>query len=454
MEDILKDLINLNKSYNLWSKNDRVILAVSTGPDSMALLNLFINLPNKFKPQLNVLHINHKIRQQSEEEEKYLTQFTAERNIPLYIKRWNTSQHPKNSSIEAAAHDFRYRCYSELMNDIGAKLVITAHQADEQAETILMNLIRGFSINEKIKMPFKVNFNDGYIIHPLLNFKKQLLLDYLKKRNIKYYTDKTNYDLNNLRNRVRNKIIPLLVQENPNFVSDIVNRFNDLENVFSSFNNDLDKEVLRINHSLSKLKASVYPIKELLKKEFSLLDTRTIVEDKAWENAQKCLMNSIKSQFVIDLNSEYLIECVYDNYQFLKRKKIQKEIIDKNKIVEVYPNNELIYFDDFRIKMSSSFATTRILPKYRSIHLCISKNEWPLKIRYANLTDKLLLYGGKHKSVKRILIDQKVPEKDRDKQLILTNAQDEPLWLIGRRVTQRRNNGKIIELTIMENSNE
>ena len=54
MEDILKDLINLNKSYNLWSKNDRVILAVSTGPDSMALLNLFINLPNKFKPQLNV----------------------------------------------------------------------------------------------------------------------------------------------------------------------------------------------------------------------------------------------------------------------------------------------------------------------------------------------------------------------------------------------------------------
>ena len=104
--------------------------------------------------------------------------------------------------------------------------------------------------------------------------------------------------------------------------------------------------------------------------------------------------------------------------------------------------------------MSPSFATTRIFPKYKSIHLCISKNEWPLKIRYANLTDKLLLYGGKHKSVKRILIDQKVPEKDRDKQLILTNAQDEPLWLIGRRVTQRRNNGKIIELTIMENSNE
>jgi tRNA(Ile)-lysidine synthase len=184
-------------------KSDRVVLGVSGGPDSMALLTL----AEKYLPgQFVVAHVNHGLRAESQKEEKYLQAYCSERKLPFYVKRLK----PKSSS-EAYLREARYDYFNKVMSSEKASYIMLAHNLDDQAETVLLNLTRGSG-------PFEIwgmREREGSILRPLLDVRKIEILQFNKKHKVHYFTDKSNLQNDYSRNLIRNKVVPVLLTLNP-----------------------------------------------------------------------------------------------------------------------------------------------------------------------------------------------------------------------------------------------
>ena len=130
-----------------FSSSNTLVVAVSTGVDSMVLLDLLQNLPKLRRPRLIVAHVNHHLRTQSTAEEAFLRTYCRQRSLPLEVAQWAVAEHPAKG-IEAAARRFRYAFFATVMDKYQAQAVATAHHQDDLAETVLMKLIRGGRIEQ------------------------------------------------------------------------------------------------------------------------------------------------------------------------------------------------------------------------------------------------------------------------------------------------------------------
>jgi len=217
---MLNKVKNFIKEYRLISPGDLVILGVSGGPDSMALLHIMDRFKSEMGFRLSVAHLNHGLRDEAEADEKFVKEYCQNRDIPFYFQRVNikklASQGKK--SLEEAGRDYRYKYFRELIHDIGADRIATAHHQDDIAETVLLHLLRGSGIKGlRGIMPVK-----GRLIRPLLCVSKREIKTYLENMNVDYCLDKSNYDSTYLRNRVRHKLIPYLQEDfNPRIVESL-----------------------------------------------------------------------------------------------------------------------------------------------------------------------------------------------------------------------------------------
>ena len=179
----------------------------------MVLLNLLERL-RYCRPQIIVAHVNHELRKASNTEEHYLRSYCRKHHLSLIVAHWPKDQHPR-SGIENAARIFRYRFFAKIMKQERAEVLLTAHHLNDQAETILMRLIRGGDLNELTGIHRVRRFANGYLIRPLLRTPKARLYQYAKVHRVKYYVDRTNYSLKMTRNRMRHLLLPAMERENP-----------------------------------------------------------------------------------------------------------------------------------------------------------------------------------------------------------------------------------------------
>ena len=190
---------------------DRVICAVSGGKDSMALLHLLCSLRDALKIQVSAAHFNHQLRgEESRRDEEFVRNWCAENSIPLTVGTGDVAGYAREQkrSYEEAARILRYEFLQGI--DPGAKIA-TAHTAEDNLETVLMNLIRGCGLNGLSGIP-AVRDN---LIRPLLLTEKQEILDYLAANGIPHVEDSSNESSEYTRNRIRNQVLPLLYAENP-----------------------------------------------------------------------------------------------------------------------------------------------------------------------------------------------------------------------------------------------
>ena len=206
----------MNEAYNYLINSinlkygDSIIVAVSGGPDSMALIDLVLKVKKNLDITIVCAHVNHNLRDESKEEKKFVEKYCKKNNI---IFEFLNIEHYENDNIEAQAREKRYRFFEELVKKYNSKYLLTAHHGDDLMETILMRIVRGSTLKGYSGFQKVTNMNGYKIIRPLINVTKDKILDYMKNNHLKYAIDKTNLTDEHTRNRYRKYILPALKKE-------------------------------------------------------------------------------------------------------------------------------------------------------------------------------------------------------------------------------------------------
>lgn len=202
---------NILKEVKEELKNYKVVVACSTGVDSMTLLTLVMQVCKH--DNIVVAHVNHKKRLQSDQEEIYIKTFCEENNLKYYIKHLD---HIDTGNFQSLAREKRYEFFDEVVKSENAKYLLLAHHADDNIETILMRLLKSSSLKGYAGIEKKTYYHNYYIYRPFLDIPKLRIQEYANNTNIKYYEDDSNQTLDYTRNRIRHLIVPILLEENPN----------------------------------------------------------------------------------------------------------------------------------------------------------------------------------------------------------------------------------------------
>jgi len=226
-------VINTIKESNLIKNGDKIIVGVSGGPDSICLLNILNEIKEEFNIKLYVCHINHGLRKNAILDEEYVEQFCKEKNIEFFAKKADIKSLATENKIgtEEAGRNVRYEFFEETLKKVNANKIATAHTENDNAETIIMNFIRGSSLSG-LKGIEKSRQNK--YIRPLINCNRKEIEEYCEKNNLKPRIDETNKENIYTRNKIRNICIPYIEKE---FNENIVGTLNRLSEIIIDENN-------------------------------------------------------------------------------------------------------------------------------------------------------------------------------------------------------------------------
>lgn len=223
-EDKVFETIN---KYNMINDGDSIVVAVSGGPDSMSLLNVLIKLKLNMNITLTVAHINHMIRAVADSETEYVKKFCSDNNIDCFVKKIDVTKLAEEQKIstEEAGRNVRYEFFEEILKKVNANKIAIAHNKNDNAETVLMNIIRGCGVSGlKGIEPIR----DNKFIRPLIETDRKSIEQYCTDEKLNPKFDETNKENVYTRNKIRNLLIPYIAKEfNPNIIESI-NRLSDL----------------------------------------------------------------------------------------------------------------------------------------------------------------------------------------------------------------------------------
>ena len=220
LENRVEDFIVAN---HMLEAGDRILVSVSGGPDSIALLSLLDWLRKKWNLSLHVVHFDHGLRgAESDADTLFVMNFCQEFSLPCVVKRLQMNVgdgHFQGSSLQEYARNIRYQELVRLSVETGAHKIAVGHTADDQVETMIMWMVRGTGTKGLCGIP---PVRNPHIIRPLLATSRSELLAYLKGRGLSYRMDSSNDKPIYLRNRIRQEVMPILKQYNPNVIRAIV----------------------------------------------------------------------------------------------------------------------------------------------------------------------------------------------------------------------------------------
>ncbi len=397
-----------------WSQDNHIVLAVSTGVDSMVLLHQLITQLKDSYAQLTCLHVNHNVREMAQEEEQFLKQYCDENKIPLHVKQLDLSPvSDKGNSIENEARIARYAWFDSMMESLNADVLLTAHHQDDQIETIFYRLMTGRSTRSSLGMAY-VTMRHGYkLCRPLLTIEKAEIRDYQARYKIQFYEDETNSQNQYVRNDIRNRILPDINNNEHLDVAQLIK----LKEWHDEQRKEIDREAEQfISHFLQKntdLQKYSVPREQFLALRHSV---RITVLDKVFDqlHVQPSFTEKTYNEWFQQLNSNLSQSRVYTTDKWIIHIAYDKFIIMANYDVSLSPT---------KIVQPGTY-------NYGHYHIdikeTISTIEYPLIIRTRKDGDKFVLNGvDGHKKVSRLLIDHKIEQHERDQLPIIINANDE-----------------------------
>ena len=330
-------ILNTIKKYDLIKNGDNIVIGVSGGPDSMALLNALINLKetSKIKYEITVVHINHMIRKEADEETEFVKEFCKKNGIECYVKREKVEALAEKQRIgtEEAGRKLRYSFFEEIAQKVNANKIATAHNANDNAETVLMNIIRGSGTSGlKGIEPIREN----KFIRPLIECRRDEIEEYCNNQNLNPRIDKSNFENVYTRNKVRNMLIPYIKENfNPNIISSL-NRLSELARNENGF---IEKEV---ENAYKKI-----IIKEILGNKAFEGKNKIILDLKAFNKLDLVIKNRLmlytigkvlgSSQNIEKVHIQDLIKLCSNN--------IGNKYLTPNKNIKVMINDGKIFFE-------------------------------------------------------------------------------------------------------------
>ena len=409
------DVQKFIEEKKLFNLQDKILVALSGGADSVALLRVLLSLGYTCE----CAHCNFHLRGlESDRDEAFVRQLCEKQGIPLHVTHFDTSAYAKEHhiSIEMAARELRYEWFEHIRKEIGASAIAVAHHRDDSVETFLLNLMRGAGINGLKGIPVK----NGLIVRPLLSVSREDILDYLQAIHQDFVTDSTNMEDEYMRNKIRLNIIPVMKEVNPSIMETIQEttfRFSEISNIYRQ---DRTEAIARkvISTSPDMFRISLADVLEDLA-PLSLL--HEVLFPKGFNASQiQDIYRSLSSSQSGKLFFSTEWEVLRDREYIWIKKKAPAQSIPEIKMDEV--------------NRTPSF----VIPRDKHIAcLDADKIKQPLTIRKWERGDKFVPLGmnGK-KNVSDYLTDKKYSLFQKENQYVVCCG-DDIVWLVNERTDHR-----------------
>lgn len=411
-----------------WQK-ESYVLAVSGGVDSMVLLEQFIQLQKKYPIIITVVHIHHHLRKESDEEEVMVREFCRKRNLSVDVYHWEEGS-SQNSGIEEKARQFRYEKLKESQQKHHASYVVLAHHADDQAETVLMKLTRGSTLEGIAGMKPIRPFGEGYLVRPFLTVDKKALYEYASIHQILYSEDTTNQSVAYTRNRFRQEMIPLFKKENPKFnqkIQEFTKTLQEQQELIGTITYQwMEQALVELPNGWSWNKDSYLKqpiglqkviLVEMSKKIGGLLSTKNV------SDIHKAILSDT-SQLSLNLPKGWIFQKRYQQL-FLVKKEVEAIVYKEFRVGKVQME-DIVLSKNERVSFS----------KEEGWEMMVSCEDFPLTIRRRKPGDSLLLRSNQHQSLRRYCINEKIPNEEREKLWVVENSAKEIIAILGFRKPQ------------------
>ena len=433
------------KETELFEPGARILIGVSGGPDSMALLSILAEMRPKWDLDLMVLHCHHGLRAAADEEEAFVRAWSKKLGCPFFRRKLpvRNFQRVSGKSLQEAARELRYRAFLEVAKLKKADRVALAHTANDQAEEVLISLIRGAGLGGLAGIPVR----RGPVIRPLIKTFRKELLDYLSAKKIPFKEDASNRDFRYLRARVRHHLLPELKKYSPN----ILVQLNQTAGLLQKDDEYLQEKVDHLAGALLSRQGQTISIRRSgLTGLPRALGSRII---------QKAIFNSLghlrhiraihilsilevaqsnRKQGRIILPEGWSARWDRDYIRILPVSGDPEPIksfiyeIEKPRELFVQETGERVYFK----KIKASFKSSLSLNNKNPVRVDFDKLIWPLQIRNKCPGDRFRPLGmSGSKKVSRYFMDRKIPKAKRDRiPLVLSGG--EIVWIAGMDIGQ------------------
>jgi tRNA(Ile)-lysidine synthase len=439
------EIIDVN---NLFSPKDKLVLAVSGGVDSVVLCELCHQAGFDFM----IAHCNFQLRgEESERDEKFVKELGEKYKVQVIVKKFNIEQYAaeKKISIQVAARDLRYVWFEELITNcqlpIANCYLLTAHHANDNIETLLMNFFRGTGLEGMKGIPEKVK--EKKLIRPLLHFKREEIETFAEENNLQWVEDSSNESNKYTRNYFRNELIPALKKVYPQAEDNLlgtIHRFSQIENLYSILVSNLKKKLCK-----QKGNDIHIPIKQLLgyKNESLIYE---IIKDYGFGEKQVDevlkLANSESGHFI----ENDLYRIIRHRHWFIIAAK-QTET-SENIIIEVKDRTVLFPAGKLQIERTGNLKPEAV---NSAAQLDAALIKFPLLLRKWKTGDYFYPLGmTKKKKLSRFFIDLKLSKIDKENIWVL-EMNKKIIWVAGHRIDDRfkiTNNTKVVlKITIFRN---
>lgn len=431
--------------YSMLNKGDRVIVAVSGGPDSVALLYFFKEIEKEYDLKLFVAHLNHKLRgKESDKDQEFVLNLASELNLKVYSKSFDVKKLAKKKklSLEEGARVARYDYLNQVASKLKAQKIALGHNTDDQAETVLMRLLRGSGSLGLSGIPPKVD----KLIRPLIEVKREEVEDFLKSKKLKFRTDSSNLRPDFLRNKLRLKLLPLIEREYNPKIKKVLGRTSYLLSEEEKYLKKKALELFKKSLIEKNEKEIILDLKKFFDYDRSLkrIIIRTCLEKLegslkkiGFEPAERLLnlLEKGKTGKKIDFGKRLSSYVSKDYLCFYKEKKKKKHSFIFHSPEEKNLKSSGLEVKSQILEIFSLDDIEKNKDPYQA-HLDLDKLKFPLKLRSRKDGDRFKPLGMKgKKNLSDFLIDKKIPSYKRDAVLLLVSDK-KIAWVTGHRISE------------------
>ncbi len=439
LRDFFNRFENFIGKYQLVSENDKIIVAVSGGIDSTVLLDLMMDLKDRLNLEIAVAHINHKLRgEESEEDEAFVKKLADNYGIECFVHCANTKAFmvEHKTSLQVGAREIRYKFFQTVKILKNFTKIATAHNANDNAETVLFNLLRGSGTSGLGGIPVK----RGDIIRPLLFAERKDIEQYAKLKSLQFRLDSSNTKDYYTRNLIRHSLLPQIQEKiNPS----AVNTLNRTAAIFQEFSSFINHEVgilysnVAKNFGDEKLVLDIFKLKNslLFIQENTIMKAlKDFVHGEVEHTKVHAIMDLINSETgsSIEIGNEVVVYRDRYNLVFIKELKETADFVaeiipgKKNEFDEFYLNTEFVERNDVHFSLS---------PVVEFVDADLAGEAFILRSWHPG--DSFIPIGMKgHKKVSDFLVDSKIPIYQKNNVLVLASKAG-IIWVCGLRVDDR-----------------
>ena len=455
---ILKTVEETVTDYSMFELEDSVLIGVSGGPDSVALLHILISLAPRFSIRLGIAHLNHGLRPMaSDEEAEFVASLAGEVNLPCYVEKADVRKYQieQKISLAEAARRVRYKFYDRVAQENGFNRIALGHHCEDNAELVLMNLLRGSGPTGLAGIP---PVREERIVRPLIRLKRSDIIDFLNNKGLKYVSDESNKEIKYLRNRIRHRLIPALKADyNPN----IVKTLNRLASILRSEEEWTEKSVDSVfttsivNDSDDNLSLSVQRIGGIHIAARRRLIRKGIARVKG--NLKSITLSHIESiigllkngsaRKSLDLPGRIRVRLEGDILRFTKERTPLRNSTSRSGNAVVPPfeyeiaGHGTVYIKEINAHMSFTELVGESVPDFphtgqNTGYFDMDEITFPLVLRNFRPGDRFTPLGMKgSQKVKKYFINNKIPVAERSKCLILL-SKGNIIWVVSHRIDE------------------